>query len=222
MKTITLILLLFLLCSSVTPQQQPQTDSNTPLHRLKPNYPVPYGLIKTEEVAAVLNRLHAYLDQVTPAAFINSKTNEVITDLAKIDEHTTLRRGDFRLVSYEWGVTYAGMLLASEATGDPRFRDYAEKRLQFIAEAAPYISKTAAEHAGDWGTGLPMRNLVAPRALDDCGAMCAAMIKAKRAGSRANLRPLIDTAIGYIMTKEHKLRDGTLARNRPQPNTIWL
>jgi rhamnogalacturonyl hydrolase YesR len=52
--------------------------------------------------------------------------------------------------------------------------------------------------------------------------MCAAMIKATRAGSKANLRPLIDTAIGYIMTKEHRLRDGTLARNRPQPNTIWL
>ena len=221
MKTITLILLLFLLCSSVTPQQQPQTDSNTPLHRLKPNYPVPYGLIKTEEVAAVLNRLHAYLDKVTPAAFINSKTNEVITDLAKIDEHTTLKPGDFRIVSYEWGVTYAGMLLASEATGDPRFRDYTETRLQFIADAVPFFRRTTEANA-DWGTRLPLRNLLAPRALDDCGAMCAAMIKANRSGSKANLRPLIESHINYIMTREHRLQDGTLARNRPQPNTIWL
>ena len=112
LKTIRSVLLLVLTCGSVISQQPPQTDSNTPLHRLKPNYPVPYGLIKTEEVAAVLNRVHAYLDQVTPAAFVNSKTNEVITDLAKIDEHTTLKPGDFRIVSYEWGVTYAGMLLA--------------------------------------------------------------------------------------------------------------
>jgi rhamnogalacturonyl hydrolase YesR len=52
--------------------------------------------------------------------------------------------------------------------------------------------------------------------------MCAAMIKAKRNGSKANLQPLIESHINYIMTKEYRLQDGTLARNRPQPNTIWL
>ena len=34
-----------------------------------------------------------------------------------IDADTILAHGDFRIVSYEWGVTYAGMLLASEAEG---------------------------------------------------------------------------------------------------------
>ena len=224
MRIKTFCLALLLVTQPVIAQQQqlPQTDVTTPLHTLRPDYPVPYGIPQPEEVGKLLNLIHAYLDETTPIGFVNSRTGAPLTDLNQIDQHTTLRRGDFRLVSYEWGVTYAGMLLASEATGDPRFRDYAERRLQFIAEASPYISKTAAAHAGDWGTGLPMRNLVAPRALDDCGAMCAAMIKAKRAGSRADLRPLIDTAINYIMTKEHRLRDGTLARNRPQPNTIWL
>ena len=221
MKTISLILLLVIFCGTVAPQQQPQTDSNTPLHRLKPNYPVPYGLIKAEEIATVLNRVHAYLDQVTPPAFINAKTGEVLTDLTKIDEHTTLKPGDFRIVSYEWGVTYAGMLLASEATGDPRFRNYTEARLKFIADAVPFFRRTTEANA-DWGTRLPLRNLLAPRALDDCGAMCAAMIKANRGGSKAILRPLIENHINYIMTREYRLQDGTLARNRPQPNTIWL
>ena len=73
MKTISLILLLVIFCSTVAPQQQPQTDSNTPLHRLKPNYPVPYGLIKAEEIATVLNRVHAYLDQVTPPPLLMQK-----------------------------------------------------------------------------------------------------------------------------------------------------
>lgn len=221
MKTLTACLVLLLVAQPVC-AQQPQTDVTTPLHTLRPDYPVPYGIPRPEEVTRVLNLIHSYLDETTPTGFVNARTGAALTDYNSIDRDTTLRRGDFRLVSYEWGVTYAGMLLASETTEDPRFRDYAEKRLQFIAEAAPYVSRTAAEHAADWGTGLPMRNLVAPRALDDCGAMCAAMIKATRAGSKANLRPLIDTAIGYIMTKEHRLRDGTLARNRPQPNTIWL
>ena len=223
MKMRTACLALLLVAQPVfARQQQPQTDVTTPLHMLQPDYPVPYGIPKPEEVVRVLNLIHAYLDETTPTGFVNRRTNAALTDYNSIDRETILRRGDFRLVSYEWGVTYAGMLLASEATGDPRFRDYTERRMQFIAEAAPHVSRIAAEHASDWGGGLPMRNLVAPRALDDCGAMCAAMIKATRAGSKANLRPLIDTAISYILTKEHRLKDGTLARNRPQPNTIWL
>lgn len=196
-------------------------DSNTPLHLLKPDYPIPYGLVQESDVKAVLDRVHAYLSQVTPPAFVNSKTGDVLTDLSKIDENTALQKGDYRLVSYEWGVTYSGMLLASQVTGDMRYKEYTDKRLEFIANAAPYFKKTSEENA-DWGTKGPLRGLITPHALDDCGAMCAAMIKATREGNQSNLRPLIDNHINYILTKEHRLKDGTLARNRPQPNTIWL
>lgn len=196
-------------------------DSNTPLHLLQPDYPVPYGKVEIADVTKVLNRIHGYLDGVTPPNFMNSKTGEKLTDLSKIDSNTVLQKGDFRLVSYEWGVTYGAMLLATEATGDARFKNYADVRLQFLADAAPYFKKSAAEHE-DWGTKTPLRNLILPRALDDCGAMCAAMIKATRAGSKADFRPMIDIHINYILAKEHRLKDGTLARMRPQPNTIWL
>ncbi|MBL7816449.1 MAG: glycoside hydrolase family 88 protein [Saprospiraceae bacterium] len=196
-------------------------DSNTPLHLLQPDYPVPYGKVEIEDVKKALSRIHTYLDGVTPTYFVNSKTGEKVSDLANLDSNTVLQKGDFRLVSYEWGVTYAAMLLATEATGDEKFKKYADQRLQFLADAAPYFKKSAAEHE-DWGTKTPLRNLILPRALDDCGAMCAAMIKALRAGSKADLRPMIDIHINYIMTKEHRLKDGTLARMRPQPNTIWL
>jgi rhamnogalacturonyl hydrolase YesR len=198
-----------------------QTDQTTPLHLLKPNYPIPYGIPKPEEVTALLNRIHGYLDSVTPTGFINEKTGAPITDYSKIDADGVLARGDFRIVSYEWGVTYAGMLLASEATGDPRFRDYTEKRLAFIADAAGSFKRPSAVYA-DWEAKMPLRNLLFPQALDDTGAMTAAMIKAKRKGSKANLQPIIDTGISHIMTKQYRLADGTLARNRPQSNTLWL
>src|SRR5205814_2120510 len=98
---------------------------------------------------------------------------------------------------------------------------YAEKRLAFIADAAGAFKKPAAGYA-DWEAKMPLRNLLFPRTLDDTGAMTAAMIKAKRGGSTANLQPIINTGISHIMTKQHRLVDGTLARNRPQPNTLWL
>jgi rhamnogalacturonyl hydrolase YesR len=223
MKTFVSILLLATLICPLSGQErkQPQTDANTPLHQLKPDYPVPYGLVKAGDVTAALLRVESYLNEVTPAAFVDSGTGQVVSDLSKINDQTALQPGDFRIVSYEWGVTYAGMLAAADATGDPRFREYVENRMGLIARAAPYFRRASAEHA-DWGARLALRNLIAPRALDDCGAMCAAMIKAKRAGSPADLRPLIDTHIDYILNHEYRLADGTLARNRPQKNTMWL
>ena len=220
----TLLFFLFVITSSTVFAQRNvtnATDSNMPLNLLTPDYPIPYGVPKIEEIKLVLDKIHAYLNEVTPTEFVNAKTGETLKDLYKIDENTTLKKGDFRLVSYEWGVTYAGMLLASQATGDVRFREYATKRLDFIANSAVSLQKTNESHA-DWGTKSSFRGLLTPHALDDCGAMCAAMIKATREGNKTNLRPLIDIHIDYILNKEHRLKDGTLARNRPMPNSLWL
>lgn len=215
--------LIILLLSSSAPlfAQTAPNDQTTPLHLLKPDYPIPYGVPKPEEVTAILNRVRDYLNAVTPTGFVDEKTGASVTDSSKIDQNTILARGEFRIVSYEWGVTYAGMLLASEATNDGRFRNYAEKRLTFIADSADKFQKNTGRYA-EWEAKMPLRNLIAPRNLDDVGAMTAAMIKAKRAGSRADVQPLIETAIKHIMTKQYRLADGTLARNRPQANTLWL
>lgn len=217
MKIKVFFIIIILLGQSVIAQ----TDATTPLHLLKPDYTIPYGIPKPEEVTSVLNRVHGYLNSVTPPAFVNEKTGEVFTDAKKIDANTILQRGDFRIVSYEWGVTYAGMLLASEATGDSRYRDYVEKRLAFIAESAASFRRPSSNYA-EWEGRMPLRNLLNPRTLDDTGAMSAAMIKAKRAGSKADLQPIFERGLNHIMTGQHRLADGTLARMRPQANTLWL
>ena len=41
-------------------------------------------------------------------------------------------------------------------------------------------------------------------------------------GGSLMLKTLTDNYANYISTKEFRLPDGTLARNRPQKNTIWL
>src|SRR5690606_28671464 len=103
-------------------------------HLLKPNYPVFYGETGTEDVKAVLDRIHGYLEGATPASLVDKNTETPVNDLAGIDSNTILAQGDFRLISYEWGVTYGAMLLASEATGDERYRDYTRRRMEFIAD----------------------------------------------------------------------------------------
>jgi unsaturated rhamnogalacturonyl hydrolase len=196
------------------------SDTSTPLHAMQPDYPTPYGQTNVEDVKKVLNRVHAYLDASTPARMIDPNTGKPITDLKKLNNKAVLEQGDFRLTSYEWGVTYAGMLLAGEATGDERFTNYTAQRLKFLADLAPYYRNELKKNPEG---SNPLRQVLTPHALDDAGAMCAAMIKASRSGVvKADLRPLIDNYIGYISNKEFRLSDGTLARNRPLPNTIWL
>ena len=104
-----------------------------------------------------------------------------------------LEQGDFWLTSYEWGVMYAGMLLAGEATADHRFTNYTTKRLDFLAELAPYYREEIRKKPN---LQTPLRQVLQPHALDDAGAMCAAMIKASRCGVvKADLRTLIDNCI---------------------------
>src|SRR5690606_34446308 len=125
----------------------------------------------------------------------------------------------FRLVSYEWGVTYAGMLAASRATGDKKYAGYTNERIGFLADLYPHFINLEKRSPG---TKYPMRSILHPDALDDAGALCAAMIKAKVLGLDKDLDPMIQNFIDYISEEQYRLEDGTLARNRPMKNSLWL
>jgi len=219
LKIIFFLILIFHL--EVSAQVSPKgNDVNTPLHLLQPDYTIPYGVPVKDSIMKVLNRVYKYLDAVTPAQLVNRKTNEAVTDYSKADSNTIFKPGDFRLMSYEWGVTYSGMLLVGEATGDKKFTDYTNKRLQFIGGIAPYF-KTLYDKNPQ--ASNPLRGYLNPHALDDGGALSAAMIKSLRSNAQnESLRPLVTHFLNYISTKEFRLADATLARNRPQPNSLWL
>lgn len=199
--------------------QEPANDVTTPLHLLQPDYPTPYGAKTIEEITVTLDRVYNFLDASTPAKLVDSKSNQEISNLKKLDENTIFAPGAFRLTSYEWGVTYAGMLLATEATGNPKYANYTNKRIKLIADIAPFYKEQLRKNK-DFPS--PISSVLDPHALDDAGAICAAMIKVERAGLKADVRPLIDNFIDYISHREFRFSDGTLARNRPQPNTLWL
>lgn len=195
-----------------------QNDSNTQLHLMKPEYKTPYGIPKVENVKLLTDRILSYLENVTPAKVIDSTTQTEITDFSKINKNARLNPGVFRLTSYEWGVTYAGMLHVAEITNDKRYADYISKRFDFLSEIEPYFATLQKEGVID----PQMRQVVNPEALDDAGAICSAMIKAEIAGISLKDRPLIDKYIHFIMEKDYRLPDGLFARNRPQHNTVWL
>ncbi len=193
-------------------------DSNTPLHLLKPEYKAFYGIPSKDKIKDQLAQILNYLEEATPAELVN-KNNISISNSTEINENTIFANGDFRLTSYEWGVTYAGMLHAGEITGDQRFIEYTIKRLKMISDLSLIYLNNQKKNVDKQS---PIYSVLNPQALDDAGALCAVMIKAERAGFKINLNPLINNFIDYISTKEFRLPDGTLARNRPYPNTLWL
>lgn len=195
-------------------------DVTSPLHLLKPAYVTPYGETKMADVKVSLDRVFNYLDKTTPFELIDKVSGKVVADLKKADSNSIFKPGDYRLTSYEWGVTYTGMLEVATATGDQKFKDYTLKRVSFLANVVSAYQKYLQTNKG---AVTPVRSVIDPHALDDAGSIAAAMIKAQRTGKvKADLRPVIDHYLNYIMTKEFRLKDGTLARNRPQPNTLWL
>jgi rhamnogalacturonyl hydrolase YesR len=205
---------------SFAQQKNTTNDVTAPLHLLQPDYPVPYGNTKPEDIKQTLDKIYNYLNAVTPVHLVNKETGKVLTDLKNADANSIFQQGDFRLISYEWGVTYSGMLLAGEVTGDKKFTDYSVKRINFITDV---VSDYRPLYKANSKMVTPVRSVLEPRALDDAGSMCAAIIKTFRTGGlQSNVRPIIDNYINYIMKKEFRLSDGTLARNRPQPNTLWL
>ncbi len=194
-------------------------DSNTPLHLMQPAYKTPYGELKPEQVKSDMDRVLRYLEASTPARVVDKKSAQVITDYTNLPQDAQLERGTFRLASYEWGVTYSAMLAAAEVTGDKAYQEYVTTRFKFLAEVAPHFRESYYKY----GEMDPqMRQILTPHALDDAGAVCAAMIKAQLKDKSLDLKPLIDNYMNFIMYKEHRLSDGTFARIRPQKNALWL
>jgi rhamnogalacturonyl hydrolase YesR len=173
------------------------------------------------EITSTLDRVLAYVDSATPRRLVDRRTQQEITDFTAPNPNVAFERDashPFIIVSYEWGVTYAGMLAAAEATGDARFSDFVARRFALIGHALPLFRALPAG-------GPPFRNalrgLMEPHALDDIGAMDAALIKARLAGVGPDLQPVIDTATAFIGRGQFRLTDGTLARHWPIPESVW-
>ena len=200
---------------------QQVNDNNTPLHLMKPEYKTNYGIPTEQDVKLTMDRVLNYIEAETPAALVDKRTGREVTRLRDITAETQLKQGGFRLTSYEWGVTYSGVLAAYKVLGDEAYGNYVAKRHRLLADIAPYFQKIYAENKQIDGN---VRRVIDPHALDDAGAVGCSMIKAELMGisKKGVCQMLINNYADYIMNKEYRLADGTFARLRPQKNTIWL
>jgi len=184
-------------------------------------YPVPYHKPTVAEITESLNRIHGYLESVTPTRVLNKKTGAAITDFNTPDADAVIEQThpDFGITVYEMGIVHAGMIRAAEVTGDKRFTNLTARHMQFFHDRLPYFKAQEAQFKLERANAFS--RFIDPRSLDDAGSMCAGMMRARAAKVGPDLSAQIAVCGDWVANKQFRLKDGTLARQRPQAVSLW-
>jgi len=176
-------------------------------------YAIPYSAPTRVSVTSALLRLKEHAEALSVPQVMDQTTHRAVEPGS-----APIRSAVTDIGSYPIGVLHSGMLLAGEVTGDRRFTDYTARRLTFLGAWLPYFEGQTKAF------GAKPKNLhdfIAPDSLDACGAWGAALVRAQMAGVGPDLRPVIDRWAEYVSHRQLRLPDGTLCRNRPQPQSLW-
>src|SRR5580658_7558561 len=178
---------------------------------------VDYAVPTESEIKATLDRVRDHFVRSTTYRVIDTATGRAIGDFSQPVKTAAIE--PFNDWDYPIGVALAGMLHIYDVTGDASYRDYTLKNFDFIFDHLDYFRRQAAQF-GPQANGY--RRLLNMAALDDCGAIGAALIKAYAKKPDPRYRATIDVIADYIAHKQMRLPDGTLARARPQPVSLWI
>jgi unsaturated rhamnogalacturonyl hydrolase len=122
----------------------------------------------------------------------------------------------------EWkywnGVLNIAMLELFKVTTEEKYRQYSLKNYQFVFRNLSFFEGLF--KSGIRNTG--MDQLFRMEMLDDCGAMGAGLIEVYKLDQQTAYKKYIDKAADFILNKEQRLKDGTLARLGPYNKTLWL
>src|ERR1035437_666992 len=182
---------------------------------------VDYTVPTEADIKATLDRIRDYFVTNTHYRIVDPRTGQPITDFTNPIRTAGLDRSGVQFNDWDYpiGVVLAGMIHITDVTGDKSYQDYTLKNFDFIFDHLDYFKKQAAQF-GPQPYGY--RRLVNMAALDDCGAIGAALIKAYARKRDPRYRTTIDAVADYISHKQMRLPDGTLARARPQPVALWI
>jgi len=184
-----------------------------------PQYDVPYEYPTVNGIVDVLNNVRGYYESTSLQIIIDAKTGDEITDFSKVNKNAEVSGGFSNSWSYTHGVVLSAFDYIDDVIGDPAFFANNTRFYDLVIETLPYFQKNR-EKFGDeasngWGRTPNFH------ALDDCGSIGAAMIKTYLKDKNKNYLELINITADYISNKQFRLEDGTLARHRPQYQSIW-
>lgn len=189
------------------------------------NYSFPYEVPATDSVTTSINKMYNCLLPRTTFTVYDKETHLPITDFTAPNQNADLNNGDsnsmssaFSYWSYPTGVLYSSLLKATEATGNKKYYEFGDKAIKFFIYNLPYF-KNIDSRFGELNNSY--KSVLHTSSLDDCGSMGAALIRYYKINNDPRLREIINHIADYITSKQFRLKDKTLARQRPQAESVW-
>ena len=185
-----------------------------------PVYPVPYTYPTVKGVSKVLDRVRVYYESTSPLTIVDADTGEEITDFSTPNEHARVSDGFSSEWTYTHGVVLSAFEYLDDVTGDDRFFANNKRFFDFVVEHLPYFREQA-EQFGQKEKIPAWNRILDFHALDDCGSIGAAMIKTYLKHENDDYLALIERVDQHVSNNQFRLDDGTLARHRPQYESVW-
>ncbi|MGA3245120.1 MAG: glycoside hydrolase family 88 protein [Bacteroidota bacterium] len=152
-------------------------------------------------------------------SFVDQKTGKHFKSAAEAPGDAQLRLtspyADWR---YWNGVLNIALDWAGEVLHETSYSDFAVKNIAFSFDNFRYFEERY-KGEGKWNYPFGQRFII--EELDDCGAMGASVIEAYLRDRQNRYRLYIDEAAAHILTRQSRLKDGTLARSFPLKWTLW-
>lgn len=164
----------------------------------------------------IIKKIADRIIEKTSYSITSETSNEVLQDFskAKSEIYTVNPYNQWR---YWNGVLGLAMFNFSDYLKDDKYSEYAKKNMQFA-----FDNKVKFKNMQDAGFLKGMEHFYRHDLLDNCGALGANLVEVYKTQKRKDYKEYLDVTADYILNKEHRLTDGTLARTFPNDKTVWL
>jgi rhamnogalacturonyl hydrolase YesR len=169
----------------------------------------------TEEV---IRKVADNVIQNTSFKFINTTTKEKYDSTKGLASSPDIKADSkYNKWAYVNGVLAIGMMQTADALNDKKYSDYSLRNFAFIFDNLGYFEALhkAKTPKVEYGSVFNITNL------DACGAMSAGLFDVNVLAKRKDYAAYLERSAAYILTKQMRLPDGTLARPQPRPGTLW-
>ncbi|HEY0677656.1 MAG TPA: glycoside hydrolase family 88 protein [Chitinophagaceae bacterium] len=178
---------------------------------------LPSCLFSQNSTEEVVRRVADNIISQTSFQFVNNKTGEKFSTTKGLDTTNNLKaESRFNKWQYVNGVLTVGMIRLGNVLNDPRYSDYPRRNFNFIFDNLDYFKKLF-----DGGVNPEYRPVFRIGSLDDCGSMSAGLLDVYAFDQRRDYLNYLNRVSEYILDKQVRFDDGTLARNGPRKMTLW-
>ena len=165
----------------------------------------------------LVRRVADHVLQTTTFRFVNKSGQQFESTQGITPSADVKAESKFTKWQYVNGVLTVGMIQAAAVLKDAKYSDYSRKNFDFIFSNLDYFRKLY-----EGGTQqVEYRPVFHIGSLDDCGSMAAGLLEVYGFDKKQGYMDYLQRVGDYILNKQVRFPDGTLARNNPRKMTIW-